>query len=504
MNSAMSASELQWETQSNASSVMNSDIGYLSESAFDRGPEQADLKSLATSTKDKDFKSAAKRITSLGQRNITLSNVGGSGHIIITENDNPNDLALIYCQTNGLDVDIDGPVVASQIQAKQLSLLRWKLSSTRKKLKKADGDGVRSKFMHAVNLLQRTQHDKKKQGVKLAELRSGLHQKTEELVQVLSDFETYKKKMDASLIGTKQKFDKYKLVKENQIKKFEQKSIEQMQKVVMEGSVDKDTDTKMEERIANIKTEYETRLQAASKNFEAQMDVSHSDRDATVGKLQREKKMVTVQLNQLERRVEEMELDQKTTVATHRRKNDSFQAQLESLKQTNATKDIRLLEMNLTVVQAEKLRDEATESAAASLTETDTLNNIKRIAREAETLAVASALDEASKTEEELRQKREKEHETALSINETNFALQIKKLRKAADERVAEEVEKAEKRITDAEKQASSQVKDAQSKFAKRRSSVVKQREELRKNLEQDKAEDARYAEEKFVTLQLG
>ena len=45
----------------------------------------------------------------------------------------------------------------------------------------------------------------------------------------------------------------------------------------------------------------------------------------------------------------------------------------------------------------------------------------------------------SQKKEEELRQKREKEHETALSINETNFALQIKKLRKEADERVAEQ-----------------------------------------------------------------
>lgn len=154
----MSASDL-WETQSNASEMGNTELETLSESTFDQLPPD-------------------DRRSSVAKRNVTLYNVPGGQTLVISENEDPIDLAKRYCSTNGLDFDSEGGTnIAQQISFKQLQLLRWKLSQTRKRLKKATSQAVKQKFRHAVNLLQRTQHDKKKLTVKLATTRNNMHEK---------------------------------------------------------------------------------------------------------------------------------------------------------------------------------------------------------------------------------------------------------------------------------------------------------------------------------------
>ena len=444
-----------------------------------------------------------KTKTKPAKRDVKLSNVGGSGHIVITENDNAIDLAMTYCETNGLDIDVEGPNVARQIQAKQLSLLRWKLSSTRKSLRKATGRDVKQKFMHAVNLLQRTQHDKKKQSVKIADLRGNLHAKTEELVTVLSDFESYKTKTDVSLLETKSNFEKYKRDKEKQILDFEEKSIEQMQKVVMEGS-NKETDIEIHYRIQTVRDDCEKRIRAVSKDFEQQLDETQRDNNATVAKLQREKKMTSTQMTQMERQFEELQLNKQTELDTLARKVLSLQTQVDEAKKIDVSKDIRLAEMSAAVKHADKLREEATmiaESLSMGVGKQSALEKLAHISHQAAELAVTSALEDAAEMEENRRQAKDKKHAEALLAKETTFTKKIEEMRLQMEMRVHEETDKAEKRVEDAEKHAATKVRDAQSSFAKRRSSVAKQKEDLRKSSNSEKTEMSNKAEEQMQSL---
>ena len=474
----LSESDL-WETQSNASTMENNELENLSVSTFDQLPQTTPR--------------------SLAHRHVTLDNVGGGGKIVISENDNALDLAMDYCSTHDLDFHTeDGALVVRQISLKILQLLRWKLSQTRKRLKKATGHEVKEKFMHAVNLLQRTQHDKKKLALKLATTRSNLHEKKEELVQILSSVETTREE----LVQMTETFETYKKENERVQHESEQRSIAQMQKVVLANT--SSLDTKVTERIEAVQHGCETKLQEASKEFEIQLDAMQKDHASTVAQLRLEKQMATSRVAQLTRQLAEMAASKQLAVAAKLRRIQDLQKQVDTATELTTQAQARMEGLHRLVETAETVRDQALEtmtnyvSSDGDTTQWNTVNALTQMAAESEQLAVAKAVERAASKEEKKLQAIHKEHEGVLLHREQL----MQDLQATAQVRVELEVEKASTRAKEAEKEAELQVRHAQTRFSKRRSSIVKQKEKLRLTVVQEKAALTRKAEQAITRLQ--
>ena len=479
-----------WEIQSNVSETpTEGDIGYLSESTFDKGPE--------TATKQGGPK------VDKASRDVVLSNVGGSGHLVIGESDNSVDLAAKYCEANGLDYEMDGGEIIHQVQAKQVSLLRWKLSQNRRKLAKVKSQDIQQKFKHAVNLLQRTQSDKKKLAAKMTETRSNLHEKTEELVRVLGSFEEYKNQASTELEKTKNNFETYKKKKENEILAIEEHAMELNKKVVMES-----IDMNAEDRVQAIQDACKQKIQLMCKDFEAQLDSLHVENTASVGKLQRESKMATTQLARTTREFKSLQLTHQTELQAQLHRVDLITTKLQQSQTRETEKDVRLQQLQAALEKANVLREEAIVATSQILsterTQEDThaaLEKVASVARETKDLAVAQHLEKTAAEEEVKMQALRNEHEKALQEKEREYAAKVEEILKIADERITQEVENAEERALEAEKKAASLVQHAQSKFAKRRSSVLQQKNEMRRNSIQEKNTIAKQAEENLLAV---
>ena len=487
----LSMSEI-WETQSNASEIGNRELEALSDSAFDQLPEE-----------EKNDHSKPK--SKVAKRSIKLADVAGSGNITITENDSALELAIQYCEKNGLDFESQGgPNITQQISAKQLSLLRWKLSQTRKRLKKATSQAVKQKFMHAVNLLQRTQHDKKKLTTKLAATRSNLHEKTEELVETC----TALTKATEELNEIKNSFDSYKKEKEQVLKEVEERSIAQMQKVVLEGT---SINNKVEERIDGIRVKYETRLSEASKEFETQFDDLEKTKNAIIEKLQLENKMSNNQVLRLTHQLEDFQLSKQIDLDAKLRNNQDLNNKNKKLEATNNTQSEQIEILLKEVKRSKALRDEAVAAAtqAASLTikssdskKQKLLEVIKTIAQEGHALTISEAMNANAIKEEKRVNELNLIHENLMAELSKSFTAELEDVQKKCRIRIETEINKATIRIKSAEEEAELKVRDAQASYAKRRSSIVKQKQSIRRNSIQKLSALTQKAQEDIKTLQ--
>ena len=477
----MSASDL-WETQSNASEMGNTELETLSESTFDQLPPD-------------------DRRSSVAKRNVTLYNVPGGQTLVISENEDPIDLAKRYCSTNGLDFDSEGGTnIAQQISFKQLQLLRWKLSQTRKRLKKATSQAVKQKFRHAVNLLQRTQHDKKKLTVKLATTRNNMHEKTEELVHTLSSLT----RTTTELNEVKSMFENYKKEKERIVMEIEERSIAQMQKVVLERT---SMDSKVEERIESVKNTYQTELEEASKEFETQYDELQKVKSAAVAKLQLGQKMANNQVARLTRQLEAVEMTKQLELDAKLRRNIELKQKLQKVEAMNATKSEQMEQMRVEMKASKKLRDEAVAAAAQALSAEDcerknTMQLLANISVEEQQLAISKAVDEYACQEEKKVQERTTMHENRVLEMEHKFTANLRQMQHEANNRIALEIQKASNRVKKAEEEAELRIRDAQSSFAKRRSSIIEKTSKLRRNSIQEKSALSKQAQQDLQTLQ--
>ena len=477
----MSASDL-WETQSNASEMGNTELETLSESTFDQLPPD-------------------DRRSSVAKRNVTLYNVPGGQTLVISENEDPIDLAKRYCSTNGLDFDSEGGTnIAQQISFKQLQLLRWKLSQTRKRLKKATSQAVKQKFRHAVNLLQRTQHDKKKLTVKLATTRNNMHEKTEELVHTLSSLT----RTTTELNEVKSMFENYKKEKERIVMEIEERSIAQMQKVVLERT---SMDSKVEERIESVKNTYQTELEEASKEFETQYDELQKVKSAAVAKLQLGQKMANNQVARLTRQLEAVEMTKQLELDAKLRRNIELKQKLQKVEAMNATKSEQMEQMRVEMKASKKLRDEAVAAAAQALSAEDcerknTMQLLANISVEEQQLAISKAVDEYACQEERKVQERTTMHENRVLEMEHKFTADLQKIQHKANNRIALEIQKASNRVKKAEEEAELRIRDAQSSFSKRRSSIIEKTSKLRRNSIQEKSALSKQAQQDLQTLQ--